>query len=104
MDELRWTICAGFWKELAWKIRRQAATTLRCTNEMAKGEKRLAVSGKRVSGHAKPEVAGTKAKRAKKPTASARAKAKVSDVEAFEPTNGSEPGATSLVIVESPAK
>src|SRR5690349_3088298 len=59
---------------------------------MAKSSKRLAVSGKR--------------KTATKTATKARAKGKVAEtpVDELEPTNGSEPGSTSLVIVESPAK
>ena len=59
---------------------------------MAKGGKREAASGKR--------------KPATKATAKKRTKAKVADIplDELEPTNGAEPGGTSLVIVESPAK
>src|SRR5690349_7250343 len=68
---------------------------------MAKGGKREAASGKGDTGNAKR-------KRAAKTTSargtSARAKAKAAEAEELEPTNGSEPGSTSLVIVESPAK
>src|SRR3954469_2741402 len=42
MDASRSTICADCWKELAWKIRREAATTLRCTRN---GESRKTGSG-----------------------------------------------------------
>src|SRR5919205_867301 len=48
--------------------------------------------------------AAAKTKRAAKTTSSARAKAQENESEAAEATNGSEPGNTSLVIVESPAK
>jgi len=64
---------------------------------MAKGGKREAGSGKREAGSAKR-------KRPTKAASTARAKAKEAELERLEPTNGSESGTTSLVIVESPAK
>ncbi|HKR07638.1 MAG TPA: type I DNA topoisomerase, partial [Gemmatimonadaceae bacterium] len=56
-----------------------------------------AVSGKR-------ETGSGKRKRATKTASTGRAKAKKVELDEVEPTNGSEPGNTSLVIVESPAK
>src|SRR2546423_11685582 len=64
---------------------------------MAKGGKREAGSGKREAGSAKR-------KRPTKAASTARAKAKEAELERLEPTNGSESGTTSLVIVEPPAK
>src|SRR6266550_1934682 len=89
MDALRSTICADCSKELAWKIRPVAATTRRCI-KMAK---------------AKTTKRKSTAKRASKRAATGRAtKARKNAPDELDGDHQHEPGSTSLVIVESPAK
>src|SRR6266487_3412269 len=92
-------ICVECWREPAWKIRRVAATTLRCTREMAKSKTNP------------PVLKGTRGTRK---VATARPTKKAGDTRAtkarktappvFDGDQPSEPRSTSLVIVESPAK
>src|SRR6476659_6194322 len=91
MDASRSTICVGFSKELVWKIRPEATTTTRYTKKMARAKTTKA-------------AAKTTAKKRATKTASRASKAKQAEPEIIEESNGSEPGGTSLVIVESPAK
>src|SRR3954466_9505555 len=92
MDASHLMICAACWKEPAWKIHPEAATTTRYTKKMARAKTTKAAS-----------KTPAKTKRATK-TASRASKARQAKPEVIEESNGAEPGGTSLVIVESPAK
>src|ERR1051325_9331896 len=92
MDASHSTICAGFWKERVWKIRRPATTT-RYTKKMARAKTTKSAT-----------KTATKAKRATKTTSARASKAKQVEPDIIEESNGAEPSGTSLVIVESPAK
>src|ERR1700741_2659993 len=98
MDALRSTICADCWKELAWKIRPVASTTRRCI-KMAKSKTNPPVpKGTRATGKA------ATARVTKKVGVKSAAKTKKKATEELDGDHQHEPGLTSLVIVESPAK
>src|SRR5947207_2353257 len=92
-------ICVECSREPVWKIRLVPATTLRCIREMAKSKtnppvlKATRATRKATAARATKKAGGTR------PT-----KARKTAPEAFDGDQPSQPGSTSLVIVESPAK
>src|SRR3954463_14252135 len=91
MDASHSMICADSWKERAWKIRREAATTPRYTKKMAKAKV------------AKKTTRATKTAPKAKSTGGAT-KSRKQVAEDLDGDHQHDPGTTSLVIVESPAK